>query len=75
MDGHVYVKNVIKNITNNMKNLNKLDLDTAINLLENAVYFINQVPNHKYKTLDFHNSYDLASEIDAFLKKFKIEKE
>jgi len=42
-----------------------------INLLENAVDFINQVPNHKYKPRDFHNSYDLASEIDAVLKKLK----
>jgi len=49
------------------KDLNKV----IINLLENAVYFINQVPNKKYKTLDFHNSYDLASEIDATLKKLK----
>jgi hypothetical protein len=39
------------------------------NLLENALYFINQVPNHKYKCKDFHSSYDLASEIQAFLNK------
>lgn len=53
-----------------------VDIETQIeesktikNLLENALYFINQVPNHKYKCKDFHSSYDLASEIQAFLNK------
>ena len=43
----------------------------VINLLENAVYFINEVPNHKYRTKDFHCSYDLADEIEATLKQLK----
>jgi hypothetical protein len=42
-----------------------------INLLENALYFINQVPNHKYPCKDFNSSYDLASEISETLKKLK----
>lgn len=39
------------------------------NLLENALYFINQVPNNKYPCRDFYSSYDLASEISAYLNK------
>ena len=39
------------------------------NLLENALYFINQVPNYKYSCKDFHCSYNLASEIQAYLNK------
>ena len=54
----------------------KKSLEKAvINLLENSVYFINQVPNHKYKTMDFHCSYDLAGEIDATLKLLQKTKE
>jgi len=50
----------------------KKSLEKAvINLLENSVEFINNVPNHKYKVRDFHCSYDLASEIDATLKLLK----
>jgi beta-galactosidase beta subunit len=45
--------------------------ESIVNLLENAVYFIDQVPNHKYKCKDFHCSYDLACEIDATLKILK----
>ena len=40
-------------------------------LLENALYFINQVPNHKYLCKDFSSSYALASEIQAYLNKNK----
>lgn len=39
------------------------------NLLENALYFINQVPNNKYSCRDFHSSYELASEISEYLNK------
>lgn len=46
----------------------------VINLLENSVYFMNQVPNKKYRTRDFHDSYELASEIDSTLKKIKNDK-
>ncbi len=51
--------------------MNEYERKGVINLLENAVFFINQVPNRKYRTLDFHSSYDLASEIDVTIKKLK----
>lgn len=54
-----------------MKNLSMHQKKTVINLLENALCFINEVPNHKYKTIDFHCSYDLADEISEVLKELK----
>lgn len=54
-----------------MVNLHELDKREAIALLEQSVYFINQVPNRKYQTLNNKNSYDLANDIDAFLNKVK----
>ena len=52
-------------------NMTKEQEKEVINLLENAVYVLNEIPNHKYKTLDFHCTYDLAGEIDATLKLLK----
>lgn len=53
-----------------VKTNGKLENEKIVkNLLENALYFINQVPNHKYSCKDFHCSYDLASEIQAYLNK------
>jgi len=51
--------------------MNKKDKELAIHLLENAVYFINMVPNNKYRCRDYDCSYDLASEIDKYLRKIK----
>jgi len=45
-----------------------LDLDKAKELLEEALYFINQVPNNKYSTLTYKNSYELAGTIHDYLK-------
>ena len=47
------------------------DEKTVEMLLENALYFINQVPNHKYSCKDFNSSYDLASEIQSYLNRNK----
>ena len=53
-----------------VKTNKKLENEKIVkNLLENALYFINQVPNHKYPCRDFHSSYDMASEIHAYLNK------
>jgi len=51
-----------------MKNIDKLDLEKAIILLEESLYFINNVPNKKYKVKSFNNSFELASELGKFLK-------
>ena len=51
--------------------MKKKDQELAIHLLENAVFFINHVPNNKYNCKDYDCSYDLAKEIDEYLSKFK----
>ncbi len=52
-------------------NTYKQDLIKAKKLLEEAVYFINQVPNKKYKTSTGETSYELASKIDKYLNNIK----
>ena len=53
-----------------MENIDKLDLKEAKELLEDALYFINNVPNRRYFTKNHGaDSYKLASQIGKFLKK------
>ena len=52
-----------------MENVDKIDLLNAKLLLKEAVAFINNVPNRKYEAFPYKDSYELASEIDKFLKK------
>lgn len=47
----------------------KEDEIEAIQLLEECLYFINQVPNKKYSTKTGETSYELASKISKYLKK------
>lgn len=56
-----------------MENVDKIDLLNAKLLLKEAVAFINNVPNRKYEAFPYKDSYELASEIDKFLKKINIE--
>lgn len=56
-----------------MENIDKIDLLNARLLLKEAVAFINNVPNRKYSAFPYKDSYELASEIDKFLKKINIE--
>lgn len=49
-------------------NVYKMELSRARKLLEEAVYFINQVPNKKFHTMTGETSYELASKIDKYLK-------
>lgn len=48
-------------------NLYKEDLGKAVELLNQCLYFINQVPNKKYSTSTGETSYELASKINKFL--------
>lgn len=50
-----------------LANLYKIDLEKAVELLNQSLYFINQVPNKKYKTSTEESSYELASKINKFL--------
>jgi len=50
-----------------LANLYKIDLEKAVELLNQSLYFINQVPNKKYKTSTGESSYELASKINKFL--------
>lgn len=54
-----------------MENIDKLDLIEAKQLLREAVNFINNVPNRRHDAFPYKDSYELASEIDKFLKKTK----
>lgn len=45
----------------------ELDLERAIELLKESVYFINIVPNKRYDGPLYEKSYELASNIDKFL--------
>lgn len=60
----------IEPLLENIQNLEKDNLE-AKKLLQEAVYFINQVPNKKYKTSTGESSYQLASKIDKYLNKVK----
>ena len=55
--------------------MKKKEQELAIHYLENALYFINGVPNHKYRCRDFDCSYDLAGDLTRFLNKLKEGKE
>lgn len=46
-------------------------LNKAISLLEEALYFTNMVPNKIYKTRSFKDSYELAANIQNFIKEVK----
>ncbi len=46
----------------------QIDLEKAIELLKESVYFINLVKNTTYHGILFEDSYTLASNIDKFLK-------
>ncbi len=54
----------------------KLDFDenNIIDLLNEALYFINGVPNKKYKVKNLKNSYELASKIEKYLKEYDTRK-
>ena len=52
-----------------MENIDKLDLLDARLLLKEAVAFINGIPNGKYEAFPYKDSYELASEIDKYLKR------
>lgn len=54
-----------------MKNQYKEDLEKAIILLEESLYFINNVPNSSRKVKSFTDSYELASEIGRYLKQIQ----
>lgn len=43
------------------------ELQKAVSLLEDALHFTNMVPNRKYSTKSFPDSYTMASEIQKFL--------
>jgi len=49
-------------------NVYKLELTKATQLLKEALFFINQIPNKKYEAFLYKDSYELASEISKFLK-------
>lgn len=50
---------------------NKLDLEKAIELLKESVYFINITKNTKYHGINYETSYELASNIDKFLNQIE----
>ncbi len=54
--------------------MKKKEQELAIHLLDNALWFINGVPNHKYRCRDYDCSYDLASELTQFLNSLKKDK-
>lgn len=43
-------------------------VDKSKKLLEECLYLLNEIPNRKYKPKGFTDSYELASEINKFLK-------
>jgi len=44
-------------------------LNTSLEILREALYILNQVPNNKYRTFNNDmNTYNLCSKIDKFLK-------
>ncbi len=55
-----------------MKNIHKEDLEKALFLISEALYFVNNVPNKKYRVRDFEDSYELASNLNKFLKEHNI---
>lgn len=57
-------KLVNTNIT--IKQLNEIK-----NILKECEYFINQVPNKKYDTLTYKDSYELASELGKLIKQLE----
>lgn len=56
-----------KSVKNMTINQTEIDLEKAIELLKESVYFINIMVNTTYDGPNYTTSYELASEIDKFL--------
>lgn len=56
-----------------MSNIHEEGLEKAIYLLQESLWFINNVPNNEYSTRSFEDSYALSSEIWKYLRQLNAD--